>query len=161
MSEIVKGSRVYYLPHLIHALNRDISGEMSWVMGHKKVSHYQTGFPGQMQAREEVVELSGVQLDKLLDAVKRHPNSAEAGKFIVPVRPRSPWPAIVTAINPDGTVDLDVQSNNGGVTLHYGSVPVSEADEPHTCRLAQNVGAQEHLVFDRLHSNTPAHVREQ
>lgn len=119
------GGAAFYLPSIDHATNANQAGQFPWVLGVK--TH--TG---------EVKELAGKALADHLRWLKRQGrNPIAENKRLVPVRPGAPWPAKVTAVNDDGTVNLDIQSNNGGVTLHYDGVPVDPTkQEPHSCHQA-------------------------
>jgi hypothetical protein len=81
-------------------------------------------------------------LAEYLGYLNRHPNPAEERKSLVLLRPARPWPAVVAAVNADGTADLDVAAGNG-FTLHERGVPVDLGGKrPHSCRPAPGAPAR-------------------
>lgn len=136
------GDEVEYLPHQCHAQNKSsATGNYPWVMGLKRVRVDTSTTP---PTREEYVqELSDSDLDKYFEWCRRlHPEAAAKERDnVVFLRPREAWRARVVAVNGDGTVDLAIRSNQGGVTLNYPNVKLAgkkaakgAGDEPHTCR---------------------------
>jgi len=133
------GTEVEYLPHECHSLNYNQNNEYPWVIGKKQNPRYETNpQTGVQELVEEVEEVEEGRLHRtVIPNIHRSPNGSEERKRLVPLRPRHPWPAKVTRVNPDGTLDLDILSNigNGMVTLGYRKVPVDETGRiPHSCR---------------------------
>jgi hypothetical protein len=122
------GSIVAYVPGVEHALQRNQvngphgpAGAYPWVIGRVK--------------GKDTLELADKEAEKFLEFVRRSPDVKVAMRQVTFIRPKHTWPGTVTAINDDGTVDLDVQSNMGGVTLHLTGVVVNAGDinVPHSC----------------------------
>ncbi len=151
-AEVSVGDRVYYLPDNCHATNQNADGSYPYVMGLRTAT-----FDQRTQKQSFTVrELDDRQLKEYLNFVRRSPNvGAERGN-LVPLRPAAAWPAIVTAVNANGTVDLDVASNNGGVTLHYRNIKVDRKRKRfHSCYTLdaadhQQVTAIDHATFTKL-----------
>ncbi len=116
------GDKVKYVPAECYAFNRNPNGGYPWDMG-KKVIIREGG-----KVSEGVEKLTGKALEAMLSASRRG-NTVRA----VLMHPNCTWDAVVTSVNEDGTVNLDVQSNNGGVTLHENNVSISDGKEPDTC----------------------------
>lgn len=136
------GDVVEYLPHACHSFNCDGNNVYPWVIGVKQNPHYEENpETGEKVVVEDVVEIDEGKLHRsILPGIAQAPNSREERARLVPLRPRKPWRAVVTRANPDGTVDLDVESNvgSGMVTLGYPGVPIDETGRtPHTCRRAK------------------------
>lgn len=122
------GDAVKFIPGKEFALQRNQTGgphgpagSYPWVLGRVKGA--------------DVLELTDKDAEKFLDFIRRAPDVKMALRQLALVRPKHSWPATVTAVHEDGTVDVDVQSNMGGVTMHLTNVPIGDvADpEPHTC----------------------------
>lgn len=133
------GDVVEYLPHVCHAFNCNANNEYPWVIGLKKNPHYELNpQTGENEIVEDVVELDEGQLHRtVLPGIHHSPSPKEGRGKLVPLRPQRAWPARVIAVEPDGTVDLDIASNigSGMITLHYRNVPIDESgSKPHTCR---------------------------
>lgn len=126
------GDKVLYVPHACHAFHQDrLTSAWPWVVGKrawvpKTDSRGKPVFKdGMPQTHAVVQEMTDEDLNSL--SLKRTENPvafSEEFKLVVPVRPKELWPATVTGVNENGTVNLDVESNVGGVTLHL-TVPVS------------------------------------
>jgi hypothetical protein len=132
------GDEVWYLPHECHAYNCNANNEYPWVVGERKNPHYEENpDTGEKELVEDVVELDEGFLHRVtLPTIHRSPDPREAKKRLVPLRPAKPWKAIVCNVNPDGTVDLNVESNQGVgmITLGYKNVPLDETKAVHhTC----------------------------
>jgi hypothetical protein len=132
------GDEVNYLPHECHAYNCNANNEYPWVIGERKNPHYEENpDTGEKELVEDVVELDEGNFHRVvLPAINRSPDPKEARKRLVPLHPKKPWKAVVSNVNSDGTVNLDVESNVGtGMTiLHYVNVPLDEAKKSHhTC----------------------------
>lgn len=122
------GDKVQYIPAKCHALNRDIKGDYPWVLGQRRFKRV-----GGKQI-EEIEELKDKRIGEYLTYLSRHPNPDKERENLVFIRPRETWPSVITAINEDDTVDLDVQSNQGGFTLHLKGIRVSDSTtDPNTC----------------------------
>ncbi len=122
MNPIAVGTRVYYVPHECHAREKDAAGETPWIMGAKT---QKVGRSGQVQ--EHVVPLEG----KALDEHYTKPRNTRAP--LVPLRPRMLWVALVSRVASDGTVGLDIQAAQSGVTLHYDGIALDPMRTSHTC----------------------------
>lgn len=139
------GDVVEYLPHVCHAFTPDPNNRYPWVIGMKQNPRYEENpNTGARELVEDIVEIDEGRLHReVLPHVGRGPNPTDVKGRLVPLRPRNPWAATVTAVHPGGrTVDLDVDSNvgRGMITLHYARVPVDEAGmTPHTCRKKEAV----------------------
>lgn len=126
------GDKVLYVPHVDHATNKvgvaGVSPEYPWVFGQRvRYPDPQTG-----EQREHVKEITDTEVEKLLGIFARmNDPKTERDRTLVLIRPKAPWPATVSAVHDDGTVTLDVASNQGGVTLHY-RVMHDAAKGPHT-----------------------------
>jgi hypothetical protein len=117
------GDKVEYVPAEAHALDRDQLGNYPWVIGRR--NH-----------RGDVEELTSKEVDEAMSFIRRHPSPQEERQKLVSVRPATTWPAVVRNYHvDDGTVDLDIQGIQSGVTLHYNRVPVMEraSQKPHSC----------------------------
>ena len=117
------GDKVLYLPHVNHALHLH-HGDLGWVIGRKHSTPTRNGMV------EEVEELWGDRLTEFLGALKRSPNSSQERANMVFIRPNKPWPAVITAVNDDGTVNVDIDAGNG-FTLHE-TVKLHKEGPPHT-----------------------------
>lgn len=83
-------------------------------------------------------ELTQQEAQQFITQLKRHPNPSEQRKRLVFLRPCVAWPAVVTLVNEDGTVNIDIQSNQGGFTLHERNVKIDSTKKtPHTCHLLE------------------------
>jgi hypothetical protein len=144
-SDVKPGDEVGYIPHKIHALKKDASGEYPWVIG--RLARDST------PAKKTVEILEGEQLSLFLASVKRRadhiakssPNqqeptqaTEELGRQIIFVRPARIWKAIVRAVHPDGSADLDVHGANSAVTLHDNRVPRDQTGQtPHSFHVGE------------------------
>lgn len=110
------GDTLSYIPDTCHALTAGPAG-YPWVVGvkEKTIDHSKRG------ASKEVVELTADQLSKRIKSIRKHPRAKEQMDKLVFIRPKTLWPAKVTAVNEDGTVNLDV-AVGGGVTLHCDNI---------------------------------------
>ncbi len=88
------GDAVGFIPGTDHALARGSDGQYPWVVGWVD------------KPNGPVKELTGSVLADTIKKVRRNPK------------------AVVRNVNKDGTVNLDVKSNRGGVTLHCDNVLV-------------------------------------
>jgi hypothetical protein len=123
---IAVGDTVLYVPHLCHKYDRDHLLNYAWV------------FKGQSNDRKgEMRELTHNEVETILGAVgpgvKRHDRGGER-MDLQPIRPFKMWEGKVTAVNADGTLDLDIQ--HGGKpyqTLHYHNLHEDAGKiKPHT-----------------------------
>lgn len=133
--DLEKDDEVNYLPDELHAFHRDHNGDYTWVIGVRKRVPVLEGTPG--QTIEHIQELSTRELDNQLKVLRRHPNPNEERKKFVLLRPAKPWKGVVTQVNDDGTVNLDIEVGNG-FTLHYDNVKVDQSKNythknKHTC----------------------------
>lgn len=141
-SDINVGEVVNYVPHECHAYNCDSNNHYPWVIGIKKPARYEVDpNTGQQELVQDVVELDEGHLHRVvLPAMNRAPNPRKAREDLVPLRPKKPWKAVITKVHPDGSVDLDVDSNvgTGMITLHYSKVKLGDLGTPHTCHRRAN-----------------------
>src|SRR5437016_5329503 len=118
------GDSVQYVPAEDHALDRDSNGNYPWVLGWKDL-------------RGNTEELTdSKRIDEVIAHIRRHNDAEAERKKLIFIRPARTWPAVVRAVNDNGTVDLDIQGNTSGVTLHYSGVPYLKNPstfKPHTC----------------------------
>ncbi len=124
------GDVVSYVPHACHANQKDrVRSSYPWVIG--KVTQRNVGG----ETVEIIQELtSDRDVELLLEQVAKRPREIKVSDLMRHVRPAEVWPATVRSVNADGTVNLDVQSNQGGVTLHYDGIRIDhEAKTHHTC----------------------------
>lgn len=96
---VTVGTEVLYVPGLDHALDRHREGGRLYV----------------------ITDADGEELtDRDFRNLKRDGGNLTLNrKPIVYVKPREFWRALVTAVRPDGTADLDVFDGGTGVLLHY------------------------------------------
>jgi hypothetical protein len=117
------GDKVGYVPHTHHAMRCDVrTGDLPWVFGRKIMRR---GLTAKDPMEEVTIELNGQQLEAFLFELKNSPNREQKRKELVFLRPTKLWNAVVTAVNDNGTVDLDVESNQAGFTLHEKNIAVS------------------------------------
>lgn len=122
---ISAGSKVKYVPGMDHALNRGADGSYPWVVGMDFRKH-----PGKPP---DIRELSIRDTDQALMEIRRSANPTQAKERLRLLRPAQLWDATVKAVNEDGTLALDIVSNQTGVTLHYDHVPLaSVSNQPHS-----------------------------
>lgn len=123
------GDTVMYVPPVHHALHKDVNGHRPWVLGIREMrvqNGKQTPVVRELQNTKEE--------DEVLEMIHRAPDRERAKQDLVLIRPRVKWPAVVTGVNFDGTVNLDVQGQLSGVTLHEKNVRIDEAGKHgHTC----------------------------
>ncbi len=139
-SEVQVGDKVLYVPHVCHALNQNpLTKDYPWVFGDRAGRPRLPAYKRQDDGSDpdKPYELEGKELQRFLTEVK----GSDRRDRIVFIRPKELWPATVRAVNPDGTVNLDVTSNVGGFTLHYNNVKIDREpgtptiEKHHTCRL--------------------------
>lgn len=135
------GDRVLYVPHESHALQKDVAGDYPWELEWEHQPEV-LGPEGEVLVAQRVEKLTGGRVEEQIAHLRRlhsaDPELARAVKaqHLKLVRPCKCFPAVVRAVRDDGAVDLDVASNQGGVTLHYDAVPVARPGEPrfaHSC----------------------------
>ena len=135
--EIQVGDVIRYVPHECHATKKDAEGDYPWIIG-------RLGRDG-----KTIEELEGQELDLFLAGIRRRgaaiskhshlmgsdtPAARQLAQQVKLVRPRKTWPATVTAVNGDGTVDLDIRGANSAVTLHCSNVKIDcNKSCHHTC----------------------------
>jgi len=115
------GDKVLYVPSLNHALETDANGVTVWEIGLKKTVRSNTG---KMTEETEV-----------LTSLRRIKEELRTNKDrVVYVKPNRLWKGIVTQVNEDGTVSLDLPGNKTGTTLSYINVKVDHSKtKAHTC----------------------------
>lgn len=134
------GDKVRYVPHICHAHNCDANGNYPWVFG------------WQEHPKKEIEELKGARVRQVMGMIRRMANPSVGRRKLTLIRPAQTWNAVVRAVNEDGTVNLDIQSNQGGVILHYNNVKAQKYDEPHahhSCFI---------LPSDKASSETPVEL---
>jgi hypothetical protein len=133
------GDKVFYVPHICHGTPETDT----WVVGIKRIkhsrkldaasqqvtnppqSHHIPGIPQPPitpKLIEEIEELHGDKLDQHLEILRSHPNAEEERKKLVYIRPNVRWNAVITQVHGDASVDLDIESNVSGMTLHYSKI---------------------------------------
>jgi len=128
MHTLSVGDAVEYVPDLIHS-GRPGPGGFSWAVGRRQAIAKKVGAAPQYGP---TTELTDEQYASLLKQSKRSPRLLEG---LVYLRPKCLWPAVVDAVNDDGTVDVTVQSPHQAVKYHCDHVKVDESGTvPHTCR---------------------------
>lgn len=137
------GDAVEYLPHVCHAFTPDSNNCYPWVIGMKGPPRYERNpTTGEQEIVEDVTEIDEGRLHReVLPGVNRAANPKEERARLVPLRPKHPWPAVITQVYGDGSVDLQAQSNvgRGMVTLYYTKVPIDETGRtPHSWRKPQS-----------------------
>ena len=119
------GDEVNYVPGEAYAFSRDpLTGDLPWVIGLNRM-----GRDGQPYTEE----LVGDRIREVFDAWRRAPDPAEFRKHLVLLRPAKVWKARVRHSWPDESLDLDIESYNGGVTLHHDHVPHDPQKSAHSC----------------------------
>ena len=135
-TDLQKGDKVNYIPHVHHAFEKDAAGDRPWKIGLRRNTGVMVPHPDDpntMVAETVTVPIEGRDLDTHLDVVKRSGNR-EGMKNLVLLEPAKTWPAVVTGVNADGTVSLDSLCSNGGVTLHLKNVAHDKnRKSPHSC----------------------------
>lgn len=129
------GELVGYVPSTAHALEPNALGDYPWVIGWKtgKLARNSSG-----ESTEEIEELTGRRLQVIMETLRRQPAESADRQKIVLIKPNCCWDATVASLGVDGTLNLDVKSTKGGVTLHYENVPIDETRlKPHTCHSLQ------------------------
>ncbi len=116
------GDEVLYIPDICHAKNRDISGVFAWSFGWRDE---RTGVVGPVLTDDDVA-------DKIKYMYRKGPKRANLpgenkAQNLVPLAPKVKWPALVTAVNSDGTCNLDIDHCLQGVTLHYERIAQDRA----------------------------------
>jgi hypothetical protein len=129
-----EGDKVFYVPHLCHAHEKDARGVRPWAIGvtvtHTKVTK------GKVHILESVHELEGLDLERYLEAIRKSPIPGEELKKISYLRPQRLLEAVIDEVNPDGTCDLKVRSNVPGVTLLYRGLSFDpDGQTPHSFTL--------------------------
>ena len=112
------GDKVTYIPDYCHAFEKNAEGITTWAFAAKVRSRSKSG------ATEEVLE--DIDEKKARKLLKEDPSK------VVYKHPNIVWTGTVTAVNEDGTVNLDLPGSCSGVTLNYGNVKV-DGTKPHTC----------------------------
>jgi hypothetical protein len=136
---------VNYVPDMTHALEKGPNGEYPWVIGVKRVRRV-NGRPA-----EVVEELEGKPLEDYLAALRRSPKADEERKKLVFLRPNTTWPATVVAVHDDGTVDLDIKSSVGGVTLNYTNIELDDnAEQFHSFHRTESDSEEDNESIERV-----------
>jgi hypothetical protein len=134
------GDAVLYVPDKCHAKTTNHVGEMSWQLGWRE----------RKGGKEQVKQLDGRDLRRRIQWLKRLGGNAPEHQGLVLVKPNTPWPATVKAINEDGTLQID--ATVGPVTYHMRRVPLDlKALTPHSY----------HLPPAKTEAPAPAEPREQ
>ena len=123
------GERVLYVPDVIHATKPGPSGAYPFVVG-KKIQRPKV-VRGQVDMQTSVEELTHGETVDFFDQISKSPNPRQALDAVQFLRLNEAWPAVVRKTREDGSCDLDVTSNNGGVTLHYDRVPFDQTGTIH------------------------------
>lgn len=122
------GDKVIYVPARHHGAARcRLTGKYPWAIG-KVVLRTIDG-----ENAEIVQEVRGRDIDLLIEKINKRQPGVKIESLMRLLRPIEGWPATVCGVNGDGTLNIDVQSNQGGVTIHENGVPASDALTEHTC----------------------------
>lgn len=124
------GDKLLYAPDECHALIKNrATGEYPWVIGVKRTERLNG------RIVERVDELSGSEIDRAVAQARAQVDKGAALSKLVLVRPRHFWDATVTAVNDDGTVDVDIADPRHGSTLRCSNVKIDPNKAAHTCHL--------------------------
>ena len=124
------GDKCWYIPGRAHAFVKDKNNSFPWVFGLRKGFAVRGG-----EQVEDIKEMTDADALGYFALMRNAPTPGDLRAAIVLIRPKQRWPAVVTGVNADGTVTLDVQHHNDAVTLHETAVAVDEAEKkPHSCR---------------------------
>jgi hypothetical protein len=132
------GDKVGYVPDMVHALQRDSRGKRPWVIGRAgKITIIGKG-PEKVR-QTEIEELNGKELETFLRGIRRAPDPVAARKKLRFINPREVWPGIVTAVNEDGTVNIDTyRPSMPTATWHYRNLKMDPKKSiPHTVHSAE------------------------
>lgn len=123
-----KGDEVLYVPSEAHALDK--GGNLPYAWSHAWQDE-RTGEVGEILTDEEV--------GQQIKYVKRMgQNGSNKRKHLVAIAPQVTWPAVVTAVNADGTCDLDIEYCLEGVTHSYKAIAEDATGKtPHTFHAKQ------------------------
>jgi hypothetical protein len=114
------GDVVDYLPGVENALLRDSSGNYLWNIGRE----YPSGLKRSPGRRP--VKIPGgvhqIESDEVEGKIKDIRRGQAPKTALIPLSPRASWKAAVTAVNADGTLNLDITSHLGGLTYQYAGV---------------------------------------
>ncbi len=148
LSAVNPGELALYVPHQAHALMRDIHGQFAWVIGRKR-----TYFDHTARAEKTVVEeFADDELGSWINYLKNAPAGHPDRQAMVLVRPKVLWPAVVRGVC-GSCVDLDVQSCNGGVTLHENAIAVDPTrSTAHTACLLLHMGDEDRQSALKAHA---------
>lgn len=122
MPEVDLGDNVLYSADKCHAYQIDRNGNYCF----KFKAKYSNG---------EIKDVKDVELPKYIAMVKSTPHMSGT---LIPDRPREMWDAIVTGVNEDGTLNLDIKDPNGFATHHCNNVPFDPTKKkPHSWHLKE------------------------
>jgi len=119
------GDKVKYVPHSIHAHQMNKDG-FPFVFGWKEGKNVK-----QLTQDEALLKLKHI---------KKQPASHAANERakLVPLHCHKPWDAVVTAVNEDGSLNLDISDPTTGATLHYPGVKIDPtARAMHSCHCCE------------------------
>lgn len=124
------GDKVRYVPDTCHALVPDHkTGTFPFKMGVKRMDP--------VSKEETVTEVSHDKLAAKLASMRRSPKGRADRDKLVLMSPLVTWPAYVTAVNDDGTVDLHIKhkGEDNDNAMDCPSVKIDLTGKtPHTCR---------------------------
>jgi hypothetical protein len=128
------GDEMLYFPHALYAKEQNSDKTYPWVFGWSRVVHNPDN---QRELSIEIQELTHKQLEQKLEYLARHSDPSMERKRLVPMRPLDAWRSKVTAVNGDGTVDLDVVvGTRSGVTLSMRGINVVDHENVKSLRKA-------------------------
>jgi hypothetical protein len=112
LKPVAVGDKVWYVPAWCHHLDRSPKGVRVWEFRHTQDSkNFRKGDP---------VDWGTVGAASILN---RHPATGQLvtlnGYIVEPGEPFEDWPAVVTAVHPDGSADLEITHPFGGITMEY------------------------------------------
>lgn len=152
------GDVLQYFPHALYAKEMNQrTKSFPWEFGWNVVRQDDdlTSGPKQRSAKPtfEIRSLTHAQLKQKLEFLARHSDPSQEQKRLVPLRPLESWPAKVTEVNDDGTVDLAVESGTrSGVTLNLRGVKIVEQHKVRSLRAAARDPGAAHPACELAHT---------
>lgn len=136
MAIVKVGDVVRYFPSADHACDKDVEGAYPWTFGFRQQRQVQQ-VPGGRWGWEDYVEvLDDRRMKQIENYLDKHANPDAERKKLLLIKPTRTWKAKVTAVNADGTVNLDIEARwcerfqrGNGFTLHYGPVPLVDHEK--------------------------------
>ncbi len=109
------GDSVQYVPDKCNALDEHSPGMFAWQLG------------WMVNTKTKKVEplTSYVRIKEQMRHIRQRPEDKER---LVPIKPQVTWDAVVTDVNEDGTLGLDIKVP-GGATHHYDNILQDKGDD--------------------------------